>query len=84
MDRASLHRWFKRCLQRAGLPESIKLHEMRHSAADNTYRATGDIVIAQQLLRHESVVTTRMYLHPTRDDLAAALRQIPSPREASP
>jgi site-specific recombinase XerD len=55
MDAASLHRWFKRALQRAGLSESIKIHELRHSAADNLYRATGDIVLSQQLLRHSSI-----------------------------
>jgi len=74
MDAASLHRWFKRALSRAGLSESIKLHELRHSAADNLWRQTGNLMLAQQLLRHESVATTQAYLHPTRDDLAAALQ----------
>ena len=36
------------------------------------WRRTGDIVLAQQLLR-ESPATTAAYLHPTRDDLDAAL-----------
>jgi site-specific recombinase XerD len=54
MDPASLHRWFKQCLKRAGLPQSIKTHELRHSAADHLWRATGDLVLAQKLLRHES------------------------------
>ena len=58
MDHSSVHRWFKACLQRAGLPDSIKVHEMRHSAADHLWRRTGDIVMAQQLLRHESPATT--------------------------
>jgi integrase len=61
-----------RPLKRAGLPESIKLHELRHSAADDLYRETGDIVKAQKLLQ-ESVATTRGYLHPAREDLAEAL-----------
>ena len=52
MDPASMHRWFKRCLEQAGLPATIKIHELRHSAADNLYRATGNAVLAQQLLRH--------------------------------
>jgi len=73
MDPASVHRWFKTCLERAGLPATVKLHELRHSAADNLWRATGNLLLAQQLLRHESVATTQTYLHPNRDDLAAAL-----------
>ena len=47
MDPASLHRWSKVALKRAGLPENIKLHELRHSAGDNLYRATGDVGKAQ-------------------------------------
>lgn len=74
MDSSSLHRWFKRCLENAGLPTTIEMHELRHTAADDLFRLTGNIVIAQMLLRHESVGTTQIYLHPTREDLAAAMR----------
>ena len=52
---------------------TVKIHELRHSAADNLWRETGNLMLAQQLLRHSSVATTQEYLHPTRDDLAAAL-----------
>jgi integrase/recombinase XerD len=76
MDQGSVHRWFKRCLERAGLPATIKMHELRHSAADNVYRQTGNVMLAKQLLRHESVATTQAYLHPTRDDLADALARL--------
>jgi len=51
----------------------MRLHELRHSAADNLWRDTGNLMLAQQLLRHESVATTQAYLHPTRDDLKEAL-----------
>jgi site-specific recombinase XerD len=73
MTPPSVHRWFKQCLERAGLPDTIKLHEMRHSAADHLWRQTGNLTMAQQLLRHESPATTAAYLHPTRADLEAAL-----------
>lgn len=76
MTASSVHRWLKRSLRRAGLPESIKLHELRHSAADNLWRETGNLMLAQQLLRHSSVATTQQYLHPTREDLADALAQM--------
>jgi integrase len=74
MDPSTEHYWFKGCLKRAGLPETMKLHELRHSAADNLWRKTGNLTMAQQLLRHESPATTAGYLHPTRDDLEAALQ----------
>ena len=50
--------------------------ELRHSAADNLWRASGNLMLAQQLLRHESVSTTQIDLHPNRDDLAAALQSL--------
>jgi integrase len=75
LDPASLHRWFKRCLERAGLPTTFKIHELRHSAADALWRASGNLMLAQQLLRHE-FVATQGYLHPTRDDLETALAQL--------
>jgi site-specific recombinase XerD len=77
MSSAAVHRWFKKCLERAGLPTSIQMHELRHSAADNLLRATGNVVLAQQLLRHESLATTQLYLHPNREDLADALASLP-------
>jgi integrase/recombinase XerC len=76
MNPATVHRWFKACLERAGLPGTIKLHELRHSAADNLWRQTGNLTMAQQLLRHESPATTADYLHPTREDLEAALEAL--------
>lgn len=74
MTAVGVHLWFKRALARAGLPETIKLHEMRHSAADNLWRDSKNIVLAQQLLRHRSPATTAAYLHPSMEDLEAALQ----------
>lgn len=54
----------------------MKIHELRHSAADNLWRQTGNLTMAQKLLRHESPATTAGYLHPNRDDLAAALASL--------
>ena len=76
MSNAGVHNWFKRCLKAAGLPETVKMHEMRHSAADAVHRIRGDVALAQQLLRHESLATTQAYLHPTKRDLADALETL--------
>jgi site-specific recombinase XerC len=40
------------------------------------WRATGDVVLAQQLLRHADVRTTRGYLHPDLDRLAEGMRLV--------
>jgi integrase len=74
LSESALHRWFKRCLTRAGVAD-FPLHELRHSAGDYIWRESGNLVVAQQLLRHKSIETTRRYLHPTREDLIAAMRK---------
>jgi integrase len=70
MSAPGLHRWFKRCLERAGL-DDFPLHELRHTAADEIFRRTGNIVAAQALLGHKNIETTRRYLHPSDADLRA-------------
>lgn len=77
MDPSAFHRWFKRCLDRAGLPD-FPMHELRHTAGDEMWRVTGNPVAAQQLLGHKSLETTRRYLHPTPEDLRAAMRVVAS------
>jgi len=54
----------------------MKLHELRHSAADNLWRESGNLTMAQRLLRHSSPATTAGYLHPILDDLEAALEAL--------
>ncbi len=76
MSPAGIHYWFKRCLERAGLPATMKLHEMRHSAADNLWRESGNLTLAQKLLRHSSPATTAGYLHPLLEDLSDALEAL--------
>jgi site-specific recombinase XerD len=74
MNPASVHRWFKRCVEHAGFdPQRMMMHEMRHSAADTVRRVRGDVTMAQMLLRHENLATTQSYLHPSRAELAATL-----------
>jgi integrase len=73
MDESSIHRWFKRCLDRAGLTD-FPMHELRHTAAHELYSLTGNIVLASMLLGHENVGTTQTYLHPTSADLATGMR----------
>jgi integrase/recombinase XerC len=72
---ATVHRRFKRCLERVGA-EDFPMHELRHSAGDHLWRQSGDLLAANRLLRHESVATTEAYLHPTHEDLRARMRRV--------
>jgi site-specific recombinase XerC len=48
LDPSALHLHFKKWLERAGLPATIEMHELRHSAADNLWRETGNLLLAQR------------------------------------
>jgi integrase len=72
MDYSSLNRWLKRCLQRAGLPTTIQTHELRYTAAQELYDLTENIVLSQQLLRHEDIRTTRGYVRDSQERHRAA------------
>jgi hypothetical protein len=43
---------------------------------DNLWRESGNLTMAQKLLRHGSPATTAAYLHPLLDDLEAALEAL--------
>ena len=73
---AAVPRWFKRCLEHAGLPGTFGLHDLRRAAGQPLYDLTGDLLLAKDLLRHESVATTQIYLTPSRTRLEEALNRL--------
>jgi integrase len=59
----ALHRWWYRCLTRAGVVDEgttsgRKMHGVRYTSGTEFYLATGDIYATQQLLGHADVSTT--------------------------
>lgn len=78
----ALHRWWYRCLQRAGVVEEgvtsgRKMHGTRYTAGTEFYLATGDIYATQQLLGHADVSTTaNIYVQGSPADLEAKLRKV--------
>jgi len=65
---------FKRAATAIGQPH-LRIHDLRHTAGTNTLRATSNLVIAQKLLGHRSINTTRRYAHVLSDDLRDALEE---------
>lgn len=77
MQPSTMHRWFKRCLRQAGLPD-MPMHELRHSAGDAFRRATGDLELTRVFLRHASISTTSAYyMHADEAELEEALASLP-------
>jgi integrase len=64
----------------AGNLERVATHSMRKTFARSVYDQTGhDIILTQKALGHSSVLTTSHYLESSRDDVAAAIMNLPTP-----
>lgn len=56
------------------------VHKLRHTAATLSYRGGADILSIQQLLGHESVSTTQIYVHLSDDHVRTAVTANPLSR----
>jgi integrase len=60
----NLLRHFKKVLAAAGLPLSLRIHDLRHSSASIALAEGGDIVDVSRVLGHSSaVITQKLYAH---------------------
>lgn len=57
-----------------GMPYS--LHRLRHSFGTNLYRQTRDLLITQQVMRHSSPTTTKLYVATADRDAEAAMDRL--------
>ena len=57
----------------AGIGKTISPHTLRHSFATHLVQGGADIRVVQQMLGHESVITTQIYTHLDMKDLEGAV-----------
>jgi len=63
---SNVHRSFKRLLTRAGRPESVRFHDLRHAAATNSLQADIPLkVVSERLGHHNAQTTLELYGHVT-------------------
>jgi site-specific recombinase XerD len=71
LDTSQVHRIIKAAAARAGLPEEISAHWLRHAHASHSLERGAPIHLVQATLGHASVATTGRYLHARPTDSSA-------------
>jgi len=70
------HGWWKRLLKKAGLPDTYRFHDLRHSFATKLIRKKIPLPIVQKFLRHSDIKTTMRYVHLDDSDMRKWLEEI--------
>ena len=73
LTRAMIFTIVKRLAKEAEISKTISPHTLRHSFATHLLQNGADLRIIQQLLGHESIVTTEIYTHIDIQDLREAV-----------
>lgn len=70
LTRAMVFTIIKRLAEKIGLDKNISPHTFRHSFATHLLQNGADLRAIQQMLGHESITTTEVYMHMDRTHLA--------------
>ncbi|HJP82551.1 MAG TPA: tyrosine recombinase XerC, partial [Fimbriimonadaceae bacterium] len=73
IDPDSVRKMIKKWAKRAGLPDDVSPHTLRHSFATHLLDHGADLKSVQQLLGHESLATTQIYTHVSVERLKEAV-----------
>ncbi len=69
ISRISVFNMIKKYTQLAGITKNVSPHTFRHSFATHLVEGGADLRVVQEMLGHESILTTEIYTHLDRDYL---------------
>ena len=75
LTRAMVFEIIKRLSAEIGLKKNISPHTFRHSFASHLLQNGADLRAIQQMLGHESITTTEVYMHVDRTQLAEVVQK---------
>jgi integrase/recombinase XerD len=75
LSRAMIFNIVKELAERSGIDKSVSPHTFRHSFATHLLQNGADLRAIQQMLGHESITTTEVYVHVDRNDLNRVLNR---------
>jgi len=73
LTRAMIFTLLKQLVEKAGVRKNISPHTFRHSFATHLLENGADLRAIQQMLGHESITTTEIYMHVDRKHLSDVL-----------
>lgn len=85
LGQSNVRRAFKRILELATLPEVIRVHDLRHTAATDMIQSGMDIPTVQYITGHrDSAVLLEIYAHSHQERNHTAMEQVAARRAAGP
>jgi integrase/recombinase XerD len=75
LSRVMVFTIIKGLAQKVGLGKKISPHTFRHSFATHLINGGADLRAVQEMLGHESILTTEIYTHLDKDYLKATIQQ---------
>ncbi len=75
LSRAMVFTIIRQLAEKLGLKKTISPHTFRHSFATHLLENGADLRAIQQMLGHESITTTEVYMHVDRSHLAEIVRK---------